>query len=61
VGLIGAARLRDVAKNARLREVADARQLLAESDRLYQSILDEPETFTSWEEHSGTSADEPAG
>jgi hypothetical protein len=59
VGLVGAMRLRDRAQQARLKEIADARELLAENDRIYQSILDEPETFTSWEEFTGKSADDP--
>jgi hypothetical protein len=58
VGLVGAIRLRDYAEYARRKEIADARELLAENDRIYQAILDEPETFTSWEEHTGRSGDQ---
>ena len=58
LGLIGALRLRDFSEQARLKEIKDAREQLAEEDRIYQSILDGPEAFTSWEEHTGKSSEE---
>jgi hypothetical protein len=53
VGLVWAIRLRDLAEHARKKEITNAAALLAEYDRTYQSILDEAETFTGWEEYSG--------
>ncbi len=53
LGIIGAIKIRDSALQARAKSIADALGLLSKSDRIYQSILDEPETFTSWEEYAG--------
>ena len=57
LGLIGVLRLRDLSEQARLKGIAAAREHLAEEDRVYQSILDEPEAFTSWEEFTGELSD----
>jgi hypothetical protein len=56
-GVIDAIRLRDHAQHARAKAVADAREMQAENDRIYQSILDEPETFSAWEEFTGKPKD----
>jgi hypothetical protein len=60
IGLIGAIRLRDLAQQMRVKEIADAREPLAETDRFYQSVLDEPEAFTSYEEFTGEDSDREA-